>query len=139
MLAGSALDLQDGLVAQSAGGCGGRVAPSPGSAGGRLAGWRGSDVEKFIGPAKAGGAGSRWLGELVEAILLGVGGVEELAHPPDALFQLLTRELVQAGCGCLGSAHVLRWGLVDGWDGAEGPADRSSPSTHVGDPAGVNP
>ena len=113
MLAGSVLDLWDGLVAQSAGGCNGRVAPSPGSAGVRLAGWQGSGVQKFAGPAKAGGARSRRLGELVEAVLLGVGGMEEFTHPPDALFQLLTRELVQAGCGCLGIAHILRWGLVD--------------------------
>ena len=94
-------------------------------------------MQKFAGPAKAGGAGSRRLGELVEAVLLGFGGVEEFTHPPDALFQLLTHELVQASCGRLGSAHVLRWGLVDGWDGAEGPADCSSPGTHIGDPAWV--
>ena len=92
-------------------------------------------MQKFVGSTKAGGAGSRQLGELVEAILLGVGCVEELTHPPDALLQLFTREPVQADCGCLGSAHVLRWGLVDGSDGAEGPADRSSPGTHIGDPA----
>ena len=118
MLAGSALGLQGGLVAQTVSGGGGRVASSPVSAGVPLAGWRGSRVQKFTGSAKTGGAGPRWLGELVEAILLGVGGMEEFTHPPDALLQLLTREPVQADCGCLGSVHVLHWGLVDGPDGA---------------------
>ena len=47
-------------------------------------------MQKFIGPAKAGGAGSRRLVELVEAVLLGVGGMEEFVHSPDALIQLLT-------------------------------------------------
>ena len=92
-------------------------------------------MQKFAGSAKAGEAGSHRLGKLVEAVLLGVGGVEEFTHPPDALLQLLTRELVQAGCGCLGSAHVLRWGLVDGPESTEGPANLSSLGTHIGDPA----
>ena len=107
MLAGSALGLQGGLVAQSIGGGGGRVASGPGLAGVRFAGWRGSRVQKFAGSAKAGRAESRWLGELVEAILLGVGGMEELAHPPDVFLELLARELVEADRGCLRSAHVL--------------------------------
>ena len=39
MLAGSTLDLLDGLVTQSTGGCGGRITASPGSTGVRLTGW----------------------------------------------------------------------------------------------------
>ena len=77
-LAGSVLSLCCGLIAQDVGGCGGRVAPSPGLAGVSLAGEQGSCVQKFAGSAKAGGAGSRRLGDLVEAILLGVGSVQEL-------------------------------------------------------------
>ena len=38
MLVRSVLGLRGGLIAQDAGGCGGRDAPSPGSAGMRLAG-----------------------------------------------------------------------------------------------------
>ena len=64
-------------------------------------------MQEFAGSAKAGGAGSRRLGELVKAVLVGVGGVEEFMHPPDALFQLLTCELVEADRGCLRSTHVL--------------------------------
>ena len=107
MLAGSMLDLCDGLVTQSACGCGGRVASSPGLAGVRLAGRRGSRVQKFAGSAKAGGAGSRRLGELVEAILLGVGGMEELAHPPDAFLEHLARELVEAAAAASAARMFL--------------------------------
>ena len=107
MLAGSVLGLWGGLVAQDVSGCGSRVAPSPSLAGVRLTGRRGSGVQKFARPAKAGGAGSRRLGELVEAVLLGVGGAEELTHPPDALLEFLSRELVEADRGCLRKAHVL--------------------------------
>ena len=86
MMTGFALSLHCGLIAQGGGGCGSRVAPSPGLAGVCLTGRRGTRVQKFAGSAKAGGAGPRWLGQLVEVILLGIGSMEELAHPPDALF-----------------------------------------------------
>ena len=92
-------------------------------------------MQEFAGPAKAGGAGPGRLGELVEAILLDVGSVEELVHPPDALLELLARELVEADRGCLRSAHVLDWGFVDGPDGAEGPADLSSLGASIDDTA----
>ena len=63
-------------------------------------------------PAKAGRAISRWLGKLVEVILLGVGGVEELAHLPDALLELLARKLVEADRLLAGSGGNLRAALA---------------------------
>ena len=66
---------------------GGGALPSFNSASG--GGRRGSCVLKFIGSTKAGGAGSRRLGELVEAVLLRVGRVEEVVHPLEAILQLL--------------------------------------------------
>ena len=79
-----------------------------------------------------GGAGSRRLGELVEAVLLRVSRSEEIVHPLEAVLQLFASELVQADCGRLGSAHVLHGSLVDGRDGAEGTADRAASGSHVG-------
>ena len=75
--------------------------------------------------------------ELAEAVLLCVGRDEEVVHPLEAILQLLTRVLIQADRGSLGSMHVLHGILVDGREDAESAPDRAAPGSHVGDPAGL--